>query len=157
MKLIKRNPSNGNLNITSEFYKKVLATSCSILVNFSDSQYEDISLYNFFNDRNIMPIEISVDHDLTQLELMQMFEKLKSQIGEPCTYELLEADKLELEKLKERIFEKQELEKAADEKMLIDKEREENENQIEEWVSCLHVYFYLTIKPGIFSIDPTSY
>jgi hypothetical protein len=79
-------------------------------------------------------IEISIDHDLNQLELIQLFESLKGQIGEPCTYELTDAEKLEIVKIKNEIAEKEKLEREADEKFRAELEREEDERKIEEWV-----------------------
>lgn len=82
-------------------------------------------------------IEITIDHDLNQLELIQLFESLKSKIGDPCSYELSDAEKIEIARIKSEIAEKEKLEKEAEENMKIEMEREEKEKQIEEWVKFI--------------------
>lgn len=82
-----------------------------------------------------MPIEIFIDHDLSQLEVVKLFEDLKSKIGEPSTYELSNAEKEEIEKIKHQIMDMEKAEKAAEELKLAELEREEKERQVEEWVS----------------------
>lgn len=81
-----------------------------------------------------MPIEIYIDHDLNQLEVVKMFEGLKTKIGEPSTYELSEAEKEEIENIKQQIIDMENAERAAEERKIADKEREEKERQAEEWV-----------------------
>ena len=81
-----------------------------------------------------MPIEIFIDHDLSELEVVKMFEDLKMKIGEPSTYELSEAEKEEIENIKQRIIEMENAERAAEERIIAEKEREEKERQAEEWV-----------------------
>lgn len=85
-------------------------------------------------DHNVPTIEITIDHDLNQLELIKLFEQLKNKIGEPCIYELTDAEKLEIEKIKREIAEKEKLEMEAEEKVRMEIEKEEKEKQIEEWV-----------------------
>lgn len=79
-------------------------------------------------------IEFTIDHDLNQHELIELFEKLKNKIGEPCTYELSDAEKLEIAQIKNEIAEKEKLEREAEEKMRIEIEKEVKEKEIEEWV-----------------------
>lgn len=79
-------------------------------------------------------IEISIDHDLTQFEIIQLCESLKNKIGNRCIYELSDAEKLEIEKIKIEIAEKEKIAKENEEKAKIELEIKEKEKQIEEWV-----------------------
>lgn len=106
----------------------------------SDSQHDDVSLYNLFSDHNIIPIEINIERDLTQFDLIDIFEKLKRKIGDPCTYELSNAEKLEIEKIKKEIAEKEKLEREAEERLKAEEERAEKEKQIEDWVTIKKIF-----------------
>lgn len=113
-----------------------------ILINyFSDSHFEDTSVSNFFSDKNLMPIEIFIDHDLNQLEVVEIFENLKKKIGRPSVYELSDAEKAEIEQIKQKIIDMENAEKAAEEKKIADLEREEKEKEIEEWVR-IKIYLF---------------
>lgn len=100
----------------------------------SESQFEDNSLFNFFADRNLTPIEILIDRDLNKDAIQEIFEKLKLKIGEPCSYELTEAEEEEIRKMKEKIEELEKAEKAEVERKRAELERIEKEREIEEWV-----------------------
>lgn len=144
------NLSGLNLNPLAWFYlikfkyghRSLVGLKLNFLTHFkffSDTQFEDFCLYNFFVDRNVPTIEITIDHDLNQHELIELFEKLKNKIGEPCTYELSDAEKLEIVQIKNEIAEKEKLEREAEEKMRIEIEKEEKEKEIEEWVKLKNI------------------
>ena len=59
---------------------------------------------------------------------------MKKKIGEPSTYELSDAEKEEIENIKQRIIDMENAERAAEERIIAEKEREEKERQAEEWV-----------------------
>lgn len=65
---------------------------------------------------------------------MQIFESLKLKIGEPCIYEFSDAEKKEIEKIKNEIAEKEKLQRDAEETLKLEEENEIKERQIGEWV-----------------------
>lgn len=89
---------------------------------------------NFFGDRNFIPIEIMIDHDLSELEVKDIFESIKNKIGEPCTYQLTDAEREEIENMKNKILELEKMEKIAEERKIAEIEQQEKQKQIEQWV-----------------------
>ena len=55
-----------------------------------------MSILNFFLDRDIIPIEITVNHDENEQEMQKFFEHLKSKIGHPHKYELSKVQRLKI-------------------------------------------------------------
>lgn len=71
--------------------------------------------------------------------MIDIFEKLKRKIGEPSTYELSDAERLEIEKIKNEIVEKEKLEREAEKRLKFEGEQAKKEAQIEEWVNFLEI------------------
>lgn len=108
-------------------------TSLTILI-LSNSHYEDVSLTNFFLDRDIIPIEINFDRDVTKSELCDIFESIKSKIGPPYNYGLSQEEQEEINKLKTEIAREEAAEKAEEERMKAIAARDGEEKEIENWV-----------------------
>lgn len=100
----------------------------------SDTHYEDVSLLNFFLDRDVIPIEISFERDMTRSDLQELFESIKSKIGSPKNYGLTKEEQEEIQQLKQEIAKQEAAEKAEAKKKKIQEELYEKEKQIQEWV-----------------------
>lgn len=103
----------------------------------SDSHSEDVSLLNFFLDRDIIPIEINFEQEISRSELHDIFESIKSKIGPPRTYELSKEEQEEIARLKREIAIQEAAEKAEDNRKKAAAELEVKERQIQEWVRKL--------------------
>ena len=103
----------------------------------SDSHYEDVSLINFFLDRDIIPIEITFDRDQSISQLYDIFESLKSRIGSPRNYGLTKSEQEEIHKLKMEIERKQAEKKSEDARQKALEELEKKEETIKDWVSLI--------------------
>lgn len=101
----------------------------------SDSHCEDVSLPNFFLDREIIPIEFNFDRDMTKEELQDIFETIKSKVGPPKNYGLSKKEQEEIFRLKQEIKRQEAAEKAEADQKKAQQELQEKEKQIQEWVS----------------------
>lgn len=103
----------------------------------SDKHYDEVSLLNFFLDRDVIPIEISFDRDMNYSELVDIFESIKSKIGAPKNYLLSEQEQEEVTRLEQEIAKKEAEEEAAAERKLAKEAFDEKERKIEEIVRKL--------------------
>jgi hypothetical protein len=58
-------------------------------------------------DRGIIPIEITINRDLNEAEIQEIFENWKLKIGHPRIYELSRDEQDEIDKIKRQIADKE--------------------------------------------------
>lgn len=93
-----------------------------------------MSILNFFLDREIIPIEITINHELNDAEIQKIFESLKLKIGHPHTYELSKEEQDEINKIKKLIADKEAAECEKMKQKRAQEEFEENQMKLDEWV-----------------------
>ena len=71
---------------------------------------------------------------MTQSELVDIFESIKSKIGSPRNYELSKEEQEEIQRLKLEIERKEAAEKAEEERLKAFEELQAKEQQIKDWV-----------------------
>ncbi|XP_070506915.1 adenylate kinase 7-like [Chironomus tepperi] len=103
------------------------------LTDYYDKHDEEVSILNFFLDRGIVPLEITINHDLNDREIQEIFEKLKLKIGHPHSYELSKEEQDEINEIKSLIADKEAAERKEMERKRAQKEFEENQIKLEEW------------------------
>lgn len=47
----------------------------------SETHQEDVSLLNFFLDRDIIPMEFTIDSDLNEMQIKDIFESIIARVG----------------------------------------------------------------------------
>ncbi|KAL7025293.1 hypothetical protein ACKWTF_013432 [Chironomus riparius] len=100
---------------------------------FGEKQDKEASILNFFLDHDIIPIEITINHELDDSEIQEIFENLTFQIGHAHTYELSKDEQDEINKIKKLIADKEASERDEIAKKRAQKELEEKQQKLEEW------------------------
>lgn len=72
---------------------------------------------------------------MNQSDLLDIFERIKSKIGKPRTYELTKEEQQEIARIKKEIAMKEAAEKAEDDQRKEAERMELQEKQLQEWVS----------------------
>lgn len=95
-------------------------------------------MLNFFLDRDVIPIEITFERDMSKSDLLDIFESIKSKIGSPCIYPLPKEDQQELFQLKEEIIRKEAEEKVKADRSTAATVQEEEDEKLQQWVKSLN-------------------
>lgn len=75
-----------------------------------------------------------MDKDITESDLQDIFESIKTKIGPPSNYELSKEEQEEIYRLKREIAIQEAAEKAEDDLKKAAEGREEREKKMQEWV-----------------------
>lgn len=89
---------------------------------------------NFFIDRNVFPIEITIEHEMNHSELLKFFESIKSKIGPASNYGLSKQERDEIARLKQEIAKR---ETSEIERKKAGEDLERKEKDIAEMVRSL--------------------
>lgn len=92
-------------------------------------------MLNFFLDREVISIEINLEAELTYSELCDIFESIKSKIGQPRNYGLSKKEQETIQRIQDAIAAEEAAEKAEEERKLREATAAEKEAQLKEWVS----------------------
>ncbi|CAO1320063.1 unnamed protein product [Diamesa serratosioi] len=105
------------------------------LNHYYETHQEDVSLLNFFLDRDIIPMEITIDNDLNEKQIKEIFESIIARIGPPKSYELTREELNEIQRRKLEITAMEEAEKVEKAMQQSAKNQEERELQLEDWTN----------------------
>ncbi|CAO1367620.1 unnamed protein product [Diamesa hyperborea] len=105
------------------------------LNHYYETHQEDVSLLNFFLDRDIIPMEITIDDDLNEKQINDIFESIVARIGPPRSYALTREELEEIQRLKREIAAMEAAERVEKEMKQAIKDQEEKERQLEDWTN----------------------
>ncbi|CAO1359963.1 unnamed protein product [Diamesa tonsa] len=122
------------MEIESTVDEKQKLQKCE-LNHYNETHQEDVSLLNFFLDRDIIPMEITIDDDLNEKQINDIFESIIARIGPPRSYALTREELEEIQRLKREIAAMEVAERVEKEMKQAIKDQEEKERQLEDWTN----------------------